>query len=97
MDRQARRTGLHGHGPYDRAAMDTNPDDQATIAVLCVQARIYSETIARARDDVADILRGMRESVTAMERSGDPRMRQVAAEVRDLIASTHADLMRSLR
>lgn len=77
--------------------MDTTPQDQAAITVLCVQARIYSEVIARARDEAVGILAGMRKTLATMARSEDPRMRQVAAEAKGLIASTHADLVRSLQ
>jgi len=77
--------------------MDTDPQDQARITVLCLQARMYSEIISAAREEAAGMVRSMQEIAREMTRSEDPQVRKVAAEVKELIDSTHKELIEALR
>ena len=75
--------------------MDTDPEDSAIILVLCLQARCYSEALAHAPHEAQKVLEGMRKTVRLMARSTDPRMKEVAPQIRRLIDAENADLKRA--
>lgn len=76
--------------------MRTDPNDQASIVLLHLQARMFSESLVWAKDEWTKLFAGMRSTVRALEGSMDPRVVEVAGEMRALIDSTERDLLRAL-